>query len=122
MPYLACITCGALSHESYCPAHRRARKPGRTTPGDPFYKSPAWRKVRMSILARDDRGGYWRCADCSRVLAHSRLVMVDHRLPLKDRPDLALEPSNLRCLCHGCNTRKRARDEWNRDYGSRHGG
>ena len=41
-------------------------------------------------------------------------AVVDHIIPRRDRPDLALDPSNLRALCHDCHNRhgqKAGRDD-----------
>jgi 5-methylcytosine-specific restriction endonuclease McrA len=61
-----------------------------------FYSTKEWRKTRAAIRKRD---GY-RCTNCG---ADARKASrVDHIIPLKVRPDLALAPSNLRTLCVPC--------------------
>lgn len=69
-------------------------------PGDPFYSSMAWRAARSRVRARDGA----RCVVCNAV-DHLR---VDHVVPLAyvraiGRPDLAVDPRNLRTLCESCN-------------------
>lgn len=74
---------------------------------DPFYKSRAWRKARISALMRDN----FLCVEC--VAANAKGVrrrphaaeMVHHVLPIKEYPDLALELSNLQSLCNACHNR-----------------
>lgn len=70
----------------------------------PFYHSAAWKKVRRVALQRD--GGM--CQDCmDRIRAGygirpRRAEMVHHIIPVKERPDLALDLGNLRSLCNTC--------------------
>ena len=70
----------------------------------PFYHTAAWKKIRRTALSRD--GGY--CQDCmDRIRAGyggkpRRAEMVHHIIPVKERPDLALELDNLRSLCSAC--------------------
>ena len=74
-------------------------------PNDSFYKTSAWRALRAKVKAR------WRkhclpCAYCNKPLDWSQMVIADHTIPRKQRPDLALEESNIVCVHHHCNTRK----------------
>lgn len=68
---------------------------------DPFYSSGAWRAVREVALSRD----LHQCQDCLREwLAGARdrvndAELVHHIIPRKQRPDLALDLSNLTSLC-----------------------
>lgn len=70
----------------------------------PFYHSAAWHRIRKIALQRD--GGM--CQKCmERMQAGygfhpNRAQMVHHIIPVKERPDLALELSNLRSLCNSC--------------------
>jgi 5-methylcytosine-specific restriction protein A len=56
-----------------------------------FYMSSAWRKARAAFIAEHPV-----CAaeDCGAPSAH-----VDHIVPLRERPDLAMVPGNWRALC-----------------------
>lgn len=72
-----------------------------------WYASKEWFKLRAKTRAA------WKalakpCAVCREPLQwhlpHG--VIVDHIQNKKQRPDLAYEPANLQCVCHGCNTRK----------------
>lgn len=69
-----------------------------------FYRSAAWRRVRLKVLS--ERPLCEECAASHRVEA---ATVVDHQLDVRDRPDLALTPSNLRPLCESCHNRKTAR-------------
>lgn len=62
------------------------------------YQSPAWRK-----LAAEVRASAVRCHWCLKV---TRRLVADHRIPLAERPDLALERSNVVPSCYGCNSRR----------------
>ena len=63
-----------------------------------------WQKLRLVILARDPL-----CLFC---LEQGRLVpsrQVDHIRPIAERPDLRLDPANLRGLCDSCHSAHTAR-------------
>lgn len=65
-----------------------------------FYATPAWRKLSAEIRASAPGG---RCHWC---LKPTRRLVADHIVPLDQRPDLALERSNLVASCIPCNTRR----------------
>jgi 5-methylcytosine-specific restriction endonuclease McrA len=72
-----------------------------------FYSSRTWHKLRAKVKSS------WRstgrpCAYCNKPLdwGSKNAVIVDHVLNRRKHPHLALEPSNLVCLHHVCNTRK----------------
>ncbi|MFD2234812.1 HNH endonuclease [Phaeospirillum tilakii] len=67
-------------------------------PNDPFYRSRAWVALRAQALKRD---GY-RCVVCGSDVRAKGQSRVDHILPRRQRPDLALALSNLRTLCSIC--------------------
>ena len=68
------------------------------------YNTPQWKSLRQRILARDKYVCQW--PGCGALLrwgrGHPRSAVVDHKVKVKDRPDLALNPSNLWsiCKCH----------------------
>ena len=70
----------------------------------PFYHTAAWKRIRQAALMRD--GGM--CQACMERLKDGvgfrprRATMVHHIIPVKERPDLALELDNLRSLCDAC--------------------
>jgi len=70
-------------------------------PKDPR-DSRQWRALRKQILARD---GYV-CCYCGQDAD-----TVDHVLPVKNHPDLAMSPDNLRSACRRCNSMKGSRSE-----------
>lgn len=70
-----------------------------------------WQKVRAYILARDG----WLCQirmteDCRPNMPRAA-VEVDHKIPMLRRPDLRLDPRNLRASCRACNLAKEASDK-----------
>jgi 5-methylcytosine-specific restriction endonuclease McrA len=65
-----------------------------------FKNSPAWRKLRPTIVARDGA-----CVDCSSTVN----LTVHHIKPVRLAPDLALDPDNLVTLCRSCHGRREAR-------------
>lgn len=75
---------------------------------DPFYKTAAWRRLRMVALERD----HHICQDClqrkrdgARIRAR-RATVVHHIQPREAHPELALEITNLVSLCDGCHNKR----------------
>lgn len=62
---------------------------------DPFYLSRKWKELRLACLRRD---GY-RCVICHISVAGKGEARVDHILPRKTHPHLALDLGNVRVLC-----------------------
>lgn len=73
-----------------------------------FYKTKAWRSVRKSVLERD----LYICQYCGRPDSFT----VDHTTPLEVYVQGALEPKNLKTICHTCHQRKTAIEQ--RLYGT----
>lgn len=74
-----------------------------------FYGSSEWRTFRQSILERDNYECQW-CKEQGRVTTDNHATLeVDHIEELKDRPDLALEPTNMRVLCRDCHNKRHHR-------------
>lgn len=77
-----------------------SKRTGRNT----FYSRSDWKlvssKVRKSWLAMNKP-----CAYCGESLVGQRVV-VDHILNRTQRPDLALDPTNLQVLHRKCNSVK----------------
>lgn len=63
-----------------------------------FYRSRAWRSVRLVALQRD----HYLCQNCLRKKRFTRATEVHHIRPLEDFPELGLEVSNLLSLCWRC--------------------
>ena len=68
----------------------------------PFYHTAKWQRVRALALMRDQG----MCAECMRRfragygIRPKRAEMVHHIIPVKERPDLALQLENLVSLCY----------------------
>jgi 5-methylcytosine-specific restriction endonuclease McrA len=75
-----------------------------TKRADPFYGSTAWVKLRSRVRARWRRDGSPPCPLCKKAI--TGVPIVDHIIPRRKRPDLALEGSNMQVVCHPCNTQK----------------
>ena len=85
-----------------CPAPRAADRARGSASARGYDR--LWRKLRLVILARDPLCLF--CLEAGRVEASRQ---VDHIAPIAKRPDLRLEPSNLRGLCDACHSRHTAR-------------
>lgn len=69
---------------------------------DPFYKSRAWFALRGRALARDN----FQCVKCGACVRGKGMSRVDHKLPRKTHPHLALELDNVQTLCPACDNAK----------------
>ncbi|WMX71735.1 HNH endonuclease [Lactococcus cremoris] len=69
---------------------------------DKFYHSGDWRRVREQVLKRDNKECQWCKAEGRVTTAKTAMLEIDHIKELQYYPELALEPSNLRTLCHDC--------------------
>jgi 5-methylcytosine-specific restriction enzyme A len=111
-PFRRCAhpTCPALVADgtgSRCPTHqaaagaqRRAYDRARST--DPFriYRTPAWRAFRQAVLVARPL-----CVDCGAPAKD-----VDHLIPVRERPDLALAAHNVAPRCHRDHSRRTSRE------------
>ena len=70
------------------------------------YKDIKWKKLKMRVLKRDG----FTCQFCGTLaLGKNRngvSPVVDHIETVKDRPDLAMEITNLRVLCRPCDNKR----------------
>lgn len=74
---------------------------------DPFYGSARWKALRAMHLAEHPL-----CDECEAQGDTVTATVVDHKLERQDRPDLELDPGNLRSLCsrhHSIKTRAEAK-------------
>lgn len=71
---------------------------------DPFYHTTAWKRVRAAALMRD----HYLCVPCLEAMRRGEgrkpraATTVHHIIPREERPDLALELSNLQSICPIC--------------------
>ena len=75
---------------------------------DPFYQTEAWKRARRERLRMD----HGMCVKCMEEFYRGERMrplpatMVHHVLPIKERPDLALDLSNMQSLCEMHNNRE----------------
>lgn len=75
---------------------------------DWFYKKPAWKKVRLVALERDDH----LCQHCyQKYDVMTQADVVHHIIYVETDFTKALEIENLISLCHECHNRVHADDE-----------
>lgn len=89
-------------------------------PAEPkFLQTMEWRRARYDALKRHGR----RCQCCGATPATGAVMNVDHILPRKTHPQLALDPENLQVLCADCNAGKGNRDttDWRTNANERDG-
>lgn len=77
-----------------------------------FYNSMAWRNLRDEILSRDNFECQWCKAEGKVSTRFNTIIEVDHIKELEHYPELAMEPSNLRCLCKECHNKRHNRFEY----------
>ena len=69
-----------------------------------LYMSPEWKAVRRVVIERD-RGVCRLCGEMTQQTHRVRdRASVDHIIPLRVAPELALELGNLRLTHHSCNS------------------
>lgn len=88
----------------YHPSHRERKQ---TLKEQGFYHKPAWRRVRLLALQRDN----YLCQECMRRKKITPATEVHHIKELEDYPELGLELDNLESLCWQCHedTKRRPR-------------
>lgn len=79
------------AHKDY-----NARRPAT----DKFYWTSTWKKKSSAYRAEHPL-----CEECERLGLIVPSTMVDHKIPYRERPDLALDDDNLRALCWQCHNR-----------------
>lgn len=84
---------------------RRAKKDKPTQKEMGFYHKPAWRKIRLVALQRDN----YLCQECLRKKKITPATEVHHIRPLEDYPELGLELSNLESICWACHEETKRR-------------
>ena len=68
-----------------------------------FYNTDAWQRARQMAKQRDN----YLCQACLRNGKVKRAEEVHHLKPTNAYPDLALDMSNLTCLCRECHDKTR---------------
>lgn len=68
---------------------------------DRIYNTFAWQRLRAVVLAEEHR-----CAWCGAVGVK---LTAGHVIPMRRRPDLALERSNVHASCRSCQNRAQNR-------------
>jgi 5-methylcytosine-specific restriction endonuclease McrA len=63
-----------------------------------IYNTQRWKTTRNLKL----RLAHFRCQSCGRSVAGPGNSRVDHIKPVKEAPELAFDPTNLRVLCPAC--------------------
>ena len=66
-----------------------------------FYQSKEWVELRQLVKARDR----YKCQICNVSVRDKGSSQVDHIIPRKSAPSLALDINNLRTLCRPCHNK-----------------
>jgi len=70
------------------------------------YKTPEWEKLRLHVLRRDS----WTCKFCGQLCLgkkrNGHSPVVDHIKTVREHPELAMDPFNLRILCRACDNKR----------------
>jgi 5-methylcytosine-specific restriction protein A len=92
--------CPELVASGRCPRHAQAYDRARGTTAERGYAN-GWQRVRSAKLVANPF--------CQiRTHCHGAMATeVDHIIPIDQRPELRLEPSNLQSSCKACNVAKR---------------
>jgi 5-methylcytosine-specific restriction protein A len=71
-----------------------------------FYATAAWIKVRDRRRAENPI-----CQECEKKGMIRPMYIIDHPIPIDERPDLALDYDNTQSLCKLCHIRKTNADK-----------
>ena len=95
--------CDQLIHagQRYCDEHDRPWK-GPRTASSTATSTAEWKRIAAQILDRD----HHQCQIQYPGICTGRATTVDKIIPAAQRPDLALDPTNLRGACRPCNEYK----------------
>lgn len=98
---------GMAEYRGLCKACAASRERFKGTPQERGYDG-TWRKLRRMKLAANPLCEIQTV--CKGMFPENRAVEVDHRIPIRERPDLRLVWSNLQSSCHACHSAKTARE------------
>jgi 5-methylcytosine-specific restriction endonuclease McrA len=115
-PCPGCKTVLIASPAGRCAACEKAVNAARPADLVKFYSSTRWKRfrgwVRRARPLCECRDSRCRCEG----RCHAPTVVVDHIIPLRERPDLALVETNARPMCVSChNTRTSREQSWSRN-------
>ena len=79
-------------------------------PSDPFYQSRQWVALRSKVRTKWLRDGK-PCGMCKKPFGMRDKMIVDHIVPRKDAPHLALDERNLQLMHWGCHNIKTHKHE-----------
>jgi 5-methylcytosine-specific restriction endonuclease McrA len=71
------------------------------TERDAFYSSVRWMRLRLAFLSTNPL-----CVDCLVEDKIEPATIAHHKAERLQRPDLALDPTNLEALCASCHTKR----------------
>jgi 5-methylcytosine-specific restriction protein A len=97
-------------------ANRRAYEADRGSPTSRGYDG-SWKRLRIQHLKAEPLCRF--CRAMGRLVAAE---VVDHIVDIQVRPELRLDPANLRSLCVPCHNRRTAQDTAAARRGGRRGG
>lgn len=100
--YKICSSCGKrISYSEVCECRKERAKVYQNKNSDGFYNTTKWKKLRKSILERDNH----ICQRCLHKFEYieTEYLQVHHIQSRRDYPELSYEPSNLICVCRTCN-------------------
>ena len=100
--------CAALTREGYCPKHKPAKAPRRTSAEyHGWYNLRVWTDdLRPAQLLREP----W-CRECARRGVRTRATVVDHVEPHRGDWTKFINRDNLQSLCKRCHDQKTAREQ-----------
>ncbi len=100
--------CPELTREGYCPKHKPAKAPRRTSAEyHGWYNLRVWTDdLRPAQLLREP----W-CRECARRGVRTRATVVDHITPHRGDWQLFVDPANHQSLCKHCHDRKTALEQ-----------
>jgi 5-methylcytosine-specific restriction endonuclease McrA len=93
------------SPASRCEKHAASKGTTKNKPGDPFYSSAAWLRLRDYKRQQNPL-----CEQCEKSGKAVAMHAVDHVKPRRDYPELEFDCDNLMSLCERCHNTKTRRE------------
>lgn len=99
--------CPDLTREGYCPAHKPAKAPRRSSAQwHSWYGLPIWKNdLRPTQLLREPF-----CRECAKAGRRTPATRADHVRPHRGDWALFTDRANLQSLCERCHNAKTARE------------
>jgi 5-methylcytosine-specific restriction enzyme A len=89
-----------LAVKMVAPREQRWSQQAETPDDRSFYHTRRWRDLRWQVFERDLFTCQWQ--GCGLVFSDTSLLVCDHIVPVRVKPEGKWDEANLQCLCKTC--------------------